>query len=210
MKKILLIGDSICAGYNKQVRDTLAGKAEVLLAPESGRFAEYILRQIHDWKRELKLGGDLDLIHWNAGLWDVLRLEGDEPLTPPECYAQFIRRISLMMTKLFPNAVQIFATSTPIQEEKYSLAFSRKNADIEKYNSIARAELEPLGVVINDLYPVMQGIPKEWYSDVTHFNTAPATEVITNAVLAAITAELGMEPIRYGAEYKAPETVHGF
>ena len=210
MKKILLIGDSICAGYNKQVRDTLAGKAEVLLAPESGRFAEYILRQIHDWKRELKLGGDLDLIHWNAGLWDVLRLEGDEPLTPPECYAQFIRRISRMMTKLFPNAVQIFATSTPIQEEKYGPAFSRKNADIEMYNSIARAELEPLGVVINDLYPVMQGIPKEWYSDVTHFYTAPATEVITNAVLAAITAELGMEPIRYGAAYQAPETVHGF
>jgi hypothetical protein len=210
MKKILLIGDSICHGYKEPVRDALSDQAEVLFAPESGRFAEYILRQIHDWKRELKIGGDLDLIHWNAGLWDVLRLEGDEPLTPPECYAQFIRRIALMMKKLFPNAVQIFATSTPIQEEKYSTAFSRKNADIVKYNEIARAELEPLGVVINDLYPVIAAMPKEWYSDVTHFYTAPATELITNAVLESVTAELGLEPIRYEAEYKAPETVHGF
>jgi len=114
------------------------------------------------------------------------------------------------MEYLFPNAIQIFATSTPIQEEKYSDAFRRLNSDIEKYNSIARAELEPLGVLIDDLYPVIAAMPKEWYSDVTHFYTAPATERITNAVLDAITAELGFEPARYGAEYAAPETVHGF
>ena len=72
MKKIVLIGDSIRMGYDKYVRAALDGKAEVLFPEENSRFAEYVLRAVIDWKREGKWGDDVDVVHWNAGLWDTL------------------------------------------------------------------------------------------------------------------------------------------
>ena len=50
MKKIVLIGDSIRMGYDKYIKDSLAGKAEVFYPTENCKFAEYILRFAHGWK----------------------------------------------------------------------------------------------------------------------------------------------------------------
>ncbi len=210
MKKILLLGDSIRRGYDNQVRQSLAGQAEVLFPDENCRFAEYMLRGIFDWKNQLKIGEELDLIHWNVGLWDVLRLYGDEPLTPPEVYRHYIPRLARTFKKLFPHAVQIFATSTPIQEDQYGTTFKRYNAEIEQYNKIACEELEPLGVKINDLYPLVAAMPKEWFSDKTHLYTPNGTELMTGAVLDAIVAALGLEPVKYAADFIVPDKDIGF
>ena len=72
MKKILLIGDSIKIGYEKYVKIAFEGIAEVYSPTENCRFTGYIIRHLLDWKNELNCGDDVDLVHWNSGLWDDL------------------------------------------------------------------------------------------------------------------------------------------
>jgi len=130
MKNLLLIGDSIRAGYDKAVAKTLAGKANVYFPAENCRFASYVLRYLHEYKA-LANGEKIDVLHWNAGLWDCLRLFEEEPHTPVDIYAYYIDRICVRIQKLFPEAKVIFATSTSVLAEKMSKDFKRCNEEIE-------------------------------------------------------------------------------
>ena len=138
MKNILLIGDSIRMGYDKAVKKTLEGKANVYFPEENCRFASYVLRYLHEYK-SLVEDDEVDILHWNAGLWDCLRLFEEEPHTPIDMYAYYIERICIRIKKLFPNTHVIFATSTDVQSDKMSKNFKRYNEDIEKYNEAAVA-----------------------------------------------------------------------
>ena len=71
MKKVLLLGDSIRTGYAPFVRDLLDGKAEVFIPNANGAFLQNTLRFLQDWQADLGLtDGNVDVIHWNNGLWD--------------------------------------------------------------------------------------------------------------------------------------------
>ena len=98
-------------GYDKSVKMSLEGKANIIFPAENCRFAAYVLRYFHEYFDGIN-GEDIDVIHWNAGLWDCLRLFEEEPHTPVEIYAYYIERICLRIKKLCPNAKVIFATST--------------------------------------------------------------------------------------------------
>ena len=209
MKKVVLIGDSIRAGYDKYAKQALAGEVEVLFSPDSGRFAQYVLRAVSDWKKEEGWGDDIDLVHWNAGLWDVLRQFGEEPLTPPEMYAEMIRRVDLRLRYLFPNAKMVFATSTHVLEEKYGKNFKRYNREIEQYNAIACDVLCHTDTVINDLYAFTASLPISFYSDMTHLYTPEGTEAMTNQVLAVICDTLGIERKTYDAGDYFTDKPHG-
>ena len=209
MKKIVLIGDSIRAGYDKQVKQALAGEVEVLFSKDSGRFAQYVLRAVSDWKKEEGWGDDIDLVHWNAGLWDVLRLFGDEPLTPPEMYADMIRRIDKRLRFLFPRAKMVFATSTKVLEERYGKNFTRYNREIEQYNEIARTALRDTDTVISDLYAFTATLPVAFYSDMTHLYTKEGTEAMTNQVLSVVCDTLGIEKKTYDAGDYFTDKPHG-
>lgn len=187
MKKVLLIGDSIRMGYDHYVREKLEGQAEVLFPVENCQFAMHVLWYIVDWKDSYQWGDDVDLVHWNAGLWDILHVLGEEEaFTPPEQYRDLLDRIAKRIRRLFPKAKIVFALSTPVQEEKYSSEYYRKNAEIRQYNDIAREVFAGTDVVINDLYSVMENVPAEYYSDPTHFYTPEGTERTGNAVLNCI------------------------
>lgn len=182
MKKIFLIGDSIRSGYDKYVKESMKNIAEVYFPNENCRFAEYILRYVHMWKDSLKLK-DADVVHWNAGLWDTLRIYNDAPLTRIDVYAENIERIAERIKFLFPEAKQIFATSTPVIESGFIKEFEmRYNEDVEKYNEVAKTVLEGHGVIINDLYGLLKDKPESLHSDQTHYYTADATELIGNHV----------------------------
>ncbi len=186
MKKIVLIGDSIRMGYDKYVKEKLEGQAEVLFPEENCQFAMYVFRYIHEWKANYNWGDDVDLVHWNTGLWDILHLLGDDMFTPPELYRELLQRIDKRIRLIFPKAKIVFALSTSVVEEKYGPQFYRKNAEIEQYNEIAREVFAGTDVVIDDLYSVMQDAPAECRSDMTHFYTPAGTERIGNAVLDCI------------------------
>ena len=197
MKKLLLIGDSIRMGYDKAVKKTLEGKAEVFFPEENCRFASFVLRYFHEW---LKLAGeDVDVIHWNAGLWDCLRLFGEEPHTPVEVYAYYMERICIRIKKLCPNAKVIFATSTRVQSERMGENFKRYNEEIEAYNAAALEVVKKYGFEVNDLYAVSAALPEEAHSDAVHYYTPMGTEAFANQVLAYTAPALGLAEV---PEYK--------
>lgn len=195
MKKILLLGDSIRMGYDKYVAMALEGQAEVYYPKENCRFTQYILRHFHNWVNDSGFGEDTDLVHWNVGLWDVLELYGDGPITPLELYEDYIHRICKQMKLLCPKAKFVFATSTPINEPMYvpKLAtFKRTNENIRAYNEAAVRAVKAHGFAVNDLYVFLENVPDNWFSDKTHYYTQPATEALTNRVLDQIHEQLGV------------------
>ena len=204
MKRIFLIGDSIRMGYDKYVKEALADVAEVYYPEENSRFAEYVLRYAHTWKSQLNIPDDIDLVHWNAGLWDVLELFGDAPLTSLDYYGEAIARIDKRLRMLFPKAKMVFATSTAVIEGK-AKEFVRHNAIIERYNEKAKEALSGTGTVINDLYALTSKLPESYHSDATHYYTPEATELIGGRVLAYICRETGIEAKDVNIESFEPE-----
>ena len=205
MKKIVLIGDSIRMGYDKYVKDALDGTAEVYYPSENCKFAEYVLRYAHEWKRNGEWGDDVDLVHWNAGLWDALELFGDEPLTSLSYYGEAIKRIDKRLRMLFPKAKVVFATSTNVNEKASSPDFTRHNATIEKYNAEALHALSDTNTVINDLYSLTASVPDSYRSDWVHFYTPEGTELIGGKVLSVICELLFIKPSEVNIENFEPE-----
>lgn len=193
MKKILLIGDSIRQGYDKYVKKAFDGVAEVFYPADNCRFSEYVLRHIIDWKNETGCGDDVDLVHWNAGLWDDLVMVDGKNLTPIEHYEQNIQRICDVIKILFPKAQIVFATSTPVREELFLGACKRYNADTRRYNDKATEIIKLNGGNVNDLYSLVEDCPKEYYSDMTHLYTKNGTKIITEQVIKVIEALLGIK-----------------
>ena len=195
MQKILLIGDSIRQGYDSFTKKAFDGLADVVYPSENCRFTSYIVRNIADWADALGCDENTALVHWNAGLWDDLTMFDGEKLISPEEYEQNILRIDGMLRRLFPKAVLIFATSTPVREHLFAGRRNhRLNRDTERYNEIAARVLSPKGVIINDLYSLMCGVPSEYYTDMTHFYTKDGTRVITSAVCDCIGKALHITP----------------
>ena len=202
MKNILLIGDSIRIGYDKSVRATLEGLAGVYFPEENTRFASYVLRYLHEYKA-LVPGGKVDVLHWNAGLWDCLRLFGEDVHTPVKIYAYYIDRICVRIKKVFPDAKVIFATSTAVQSEKMSADFKRYNEEIEAYNAAAVEIVQKYGFTVNDLHAVSASLPAEAHSDPVHYYTPMGTEAFTDQVLSFVAPAAGLDTV---PTYK--ETLH--
>ena len=206
MKKIILIGDSIRMGYDKYVKDALCGIAEVYYPDDSARFSEYTLRYLSDWKHDNGWGDDIDLVHWNTGLWDVLEMYGEAPISNPQQYGETIGKIERQIKLLFPKAKQIFATSTSVIEEKYGSDRKRHNSVIEQYNKIAVDVLSGTECKINDLYSLTKNAPLEIRAgDPTHFYTPEGTKLIGNRVVSYICNELGIEAGDVNIEDFVPE-----
>lgn len=195
VRNVLLIGDSIRMGYDKAVQKTLAGKANVFFPPENCEMASRVLRYLHEWKGDLMGKDEVDVLHWNAGLWDTLRLFGEDVHTPIDVYAYYIERICIRIQKRFPNAKVIFATSTQVQSEKMGDNFKRYNKDIETYNAVAVDIVRKYGFEVNDLYAVSAALPPEAHSDPVHYYTAMGTEAFTNQVLSYVVPALGLDAI---------------
>ncbi len=210
MKKIVLLGDSIRLGYDKYVKMAFADVAEVYYPQENCRFAAYLCRRLHEWKNELKCGDDVDLVHWNAGLWDDLILLDGEHLTPIEVYKMYIERICRMIRILFPKAKMIFATSTPVQEELF-LTCKRLNKDTEAYNQVAAEIVKSYGGEMNDLYSLAKASSVEYHSDLTHYYTKEGTRMLTNQVIRCIEESLAIQakPLDYDALFEEVGSIIG-
>lgn len=200
MKNLLLIGDSIRRGYDTSVKKTLEGKANVIFPEENCRFASYVLRYFHEYINGIN-PGEIDVIHWNAGLWDCLRLFEEDPHTPLDFYAYYIDRICLRIKKLCPDSKVIFATSTSVLSEKMGKNFKRYNEEIEQYNETAVNIVKKYGFKVNDMYALSKSLPEEAHSDPVHYYTPLGTQVFTNQVLSMVLPELDIhEELEYREE----------
>lgn len=188
MKKVLLIGDSIRKNYEEYVKKRLADVADVYYPYDNGRFCQITLRYFHDWARILSDDWkfDFDIIHFNSGLWDILRLSNeDECFNNPEQYKELLRRIVLRMRYFYPNAKIIFALTTKVLEPgfKYGNDIAvRRNSDITKYNEIAINLFSEMDVEINDLWTLTENCSDSIRSDNVHFETSEGIHILGNAV----------------------------
>jgi lysophospholipase L1-like esterase len=200
MKNIFLIGDSIrhgsyvetldsklSPGYGVYVKEKLeaAGLANVCSPDENSRWAQYTLRFLHKWAKEVPDPAKVDVVHWNNGLWDAVRLFGDEPLTPIEFYELMLPRVYNRIRLLFPNAKIIFATSTAVIEEMSRPQFTRRNTEIMQYNEVAKKVMAQLNVPINDLWAVTENWGPEMHADWVHFNEE-GCRILADKVIEAI------------------------
>ena len=173
-------------GYDRYVKLAFEDVANVYYPGDNCRFAAYILRHLHDWKKYMECGDDVDCVHWNAGLWDSITMPDGELHTPIEIYKYYIERVCNRIKYLFPNAKVIFATSTPVVEERFLGECKRYNKDIELYNEAAIEIVKAHGFTVNDLYALTKDVPLEFYSDMTHFYTKEGTELLTDKVIETI------------------------
>lgn len=211
MKKILLLGDSIRKGYDKYVKIAFEGVAQVYFPEENSKFSSFLMRNLLVWKKQLELDDSVDLVHFNAGLWDdIIMLDGKHH-TSIDVYNEYIGRICDTIKILYPKAKIIFATSTPVQEELFVSGYKRFNKDTEKYNEIAVETVKKHGGEINDLYSLVKKFPKEYYSDMTHLYTKEGTECITNQVIKAIESALDIKGNipDYEAYYNREKNIEG-
>jgi hypothetical protein len=192
MKKIFLIGDSIRQGYDKYIKMAFDGVAEVYYPKENCRFTTYIIRNVFQWKQDAECGDDIDLVHWNAGLWDDLVMPDGEYLISKEDYARNVERIYKLLALAFPKAKIVFATSTPVQENLFT-TYKRYNAVTEQYNAEAVRIARENGAEINDLYALVKDAPKSYYSDLTHLYTKDGTRLVTEKVRHCIEEVLGIQ-----------------
>lgn len=183
MKKIVLFGDSIrLIGYGAYVSECLGEGYDVWQPEDNCRFAQYLLRMLFDYSDVIK---DADLIHFNAGHWDLCRLYNDgDTFTPIEVYAAELERIGKLLLKITPNV--IFSFTTPVKPENpYN-----SNKDIEAFNKTAESVLKPLGIRINDLYtPIAKDIPGYILEDNIHLNEAGSklcASLVTDAIKDAL------------------------
>ncbi len=173
MKKIILLGDSIRLSYQNRVRELLGPDYTVWQPEDNGRFAAYTLRMLYDYREQMK---DADIIHFNCGLWDMCDLFGDGPFTPLEVYVEQMVRIATILKTYAP--VVIFAATTPPDPQMWGHDINRVRA----YNAAASAALEPLGVIVNDLFtPVAEDIDRMIAAD--HLHASPyGVEVLAQQV----------------------------
>ena len=161
MKKILLIGDSTMfgsdasSGYGVYVSEHFrkSSTAEVIIPSDNCQDTRFTKNAFCDiFAEHADSLADVDIIHWNNGLWDTLHFLGNKrPVVPIDRYRTNLADIHAMLLKMCPRARIIFATTTPADESKNDRNY-RKNEEIAEYNKAAVEILSPLGCEINDLY----------------------------------------------------------
>ncbi len=144
LPNVLLIGDSISIGYTIPTRAILKGKANVHRIPTNGGDTRRGKRSIDKWLGERKW----DVIHFNWGLHDLKRLDGQNVQVPIEEYEQNLREIVARLKQT--GAKLIWASTTPLQD--VPLKPVRLDSDAVKYNAVAKRIMDENGVAINDLY----------------------------------------------------------
>ncbi len=159
-KDILLLGDSIRLGYQGWVKEAMGKEARITVHPDNCRFTEYMFNVLWYTQGELRKP---DIIHFNCGIWDMEQFYGEKDnFIPVDDYAENLKRIVNAFHYLWGDHLTlIFATSTP-RNLPGNLELT------QKYNAAAIEALTPLGVHIDDLYPVIADHMEYICPDKTH------------------------------------------
>ena len=179
MKKVVLLGDSIrLMGYGSYVPGFLGDGYEVWQPEDNCRFTSYTLRMLFEYHDFIK---DADVIHFNAGHWDLCRIHSDGgTFTPIDVYTREIERLGKLLLEICPNV--IFSNTTPVRPENVY----NSNEDIHAFNDAAASVLAPLGIKINDLNtPVSADIYRYITDDNIHL-TEEASKLCASLVADAI------------------------
>lgn len=153
LPNILLIGDSISGGYEKQVKQALKGKANVIKNEGNAQWTGTGLKKIDSYLGDTRW----DIIHFNWGLWDLYGWEFAKEDRSPETYAKNLDALVTRMKKT--GAKLIFATTTPACKDPEQTMLKRFKQEVvitpeqqAKYSEAALAVMKKHGVEIDDLH----------------------------------------------------------
>lgn len=181
MKNVLLVGDSIRLMYQSRVAELLGDGVRVFAPDENCRYTKYALWGMYSWYEGWGCP-EIDVIHWNTGIWDLHRCTADGMIfTPLDEYLEYNRRLAIQMESYCKNL--IWATITPggrQLDEKKKTNYSLKegdtrvylcdytdvwNGDVRRYNAACSELLSRRGIRIDDLYGVISADPDRFISE---------------------------------------------
>lgn len=172
---VLLIGDSISGGYQKQVKQALTGKANVVKNEGNAEWTGTGIKKIDSYLGDTKW----DIIHFNWGLWDLYGWAYYEEDRSPEAYA---KRLDQLVTRMKQTGAKlIWATTTPACKAAEQTMLKRFKKEVvitpeqqAKYSEAALEVMKKHGVEINDLHAyILPTLDKHSGGpDNVHFNGA--------------------------------------
>ena len=186
LPRVLLIGDSICGGYQKGVKKRLAGKAIVVKNEGNAQHTRTGLEKIDSWLGDQKW----DVIHFNWGLWDIAhrnpqsnnfghldKVDGKLTTSIDE-YEKNLRTLVARLKKT--GAVLIWASTTPVPDGEPG----RIKGDEVKYNAAAAKIMVENGIAIDDLHAevIRLGRPKR----PNVHDTGNLSEKVSASILSAL------------------------
>ncbi len=174
LPRVLLVGDSICNGYQEAVQRRLNGKVNV-----SYWVSSYCLTMpAHRKLLDLYLSeASYDVIHFNNGLHS---LDTD----PPSWQKSFRETLAFIRARQ-PKAKIVWCTSTPLKDPKLTAKARRLN------ELAAQVVAEFGGIAVNDLFARLDPLDREKnWSDVFHHHT-PLREKEADWVAASVLKTLG-------------------
>lgn len=183
---VLLIGDSIRLFYETTVKEQLGDGYNIYSPAENCRFSSYVLNSLRFWLAEFPAP---DIIHFNAGLWDIAVLYNEDG-----CFIginEYVENMKKVLRVLkSTGASVIFATTTPVSDEKKNLPGpmppAHRNEDIIRYNAALLEAFRDEEIHINDLFSLMYNEKENYLSeDMIHPN-ADGIALLGTAVAKAI------------------------
>jgi lysophospholipase L1-like esterase len=183
---VVLIGDSIRLFYEENVKSRLGDEYKIYSPKENCRFSSYVLNSLRFWLAEYPTP---DIIHFNAGLWDsAILYKEDGCFIGVTEYVENMKKILRVLKST--GAKIIFATTTPVSDEKENLAGpmppAHKNEDVIRYNKAVLEAFKDEDIYINDLFSLMYNEKEKYLSeDMIHPNE-DGVNLLGNAVAQAI------------------------
>jgi len=173
LPRVFLVGDSICNGYQEEVRRLSEGKFNVsywissycVTSPEYLRLLAFHLD-----------AAKYDVIHFNNGLHSLL--------TDTASWAKALKEALTLIRAKQPQAKIVWVTSTPLKD-------AQKTAKAKKLNEAAVPVVESFGdIATNDLFAFLDPLDRETnWSDVYHHK--PSLQKMEAArVVASVSAAL--------------------
>ena len=175
LPNVLLYGDSISIHYTQRVRQQLKGRVNVYRLYRNGSSSGSFIAGMSKMQavmQDEQLDGawdfNWDVIHFNVGLHDLkyvsgkkLDKENGKQVASLETYQKNLNEMVVYLKKLAPDAVLVFATTTPVPEG----AAGRYAGDAQKYNKAALDVLKRYPeIVINDLYTFTKPNQPDWWT----------------------------------------------
>lgn len=173
--KVLIIGDSISAGYTPFVKEYYKDKAIVKHNPGNAGDSGRGLENIREWVGD----GEWDIIQFNWGLWDLCyrhpdsklygnrdKINGTLTFTIDEYKANLDSIVTIIQD--ISDAELIFVTTTYVPENEAG----RYAKDVKKYNKAAKEVMKKHSVSVNDIYKESISIHKKHGigNDDVHYN----------------------------------------
>ena len=178
LPRVLLVGDSICQGYQSKVREKLEGKANVTYwassyCVTSANYLKFLGIYLDE--------APYDVVHFNNGLHST-----DSNVTD---YTNMLSAAFALIKAKQPDAKIVWATSTPINTANETWAGKVVTLNTAAADAVADAG----GISTNDLYALMNPLDRGTYWVDTHHYTSAGYELLASQIVEKVTAAMAPE-----------------